>query len=515
MITAKTPVEQLPSDVETLQRMILQLLADVNDKARTIVDLKGQLEYLKRHVFGRRSEKLDPNQRLLFEGLFEQLESHQQQQQTEVREPQPVKSRRKNGNHKGRRPLPADLPREKIEIHPPQEQQQCPDCESDKEVIGQEVTEVLEYKPASFFVRQYVRYKYACSKCGANVSIGELPARAIDKGLPGEGLLAHVITSKYTDHLPLNRLEGIFKRHDIDINVSTMCDWVGHCAKLLEPIVKRMHEKILQSPKINTDDTPVLVKCRNRKGTYKGYLWAYIDDSNNVVFDFTPTRSRAGPLRFLGDYSGYVQADAYSGYDEFFRKGQATEVGCWSHTRRKFFDAKETDPARAGEMLALIGGLYEIERDAKERKLNPEEIVELRRCRAKPILEMIEGPLGQWHSDVLPKSPIGKAVTYAINQWQALNVYVDVGMLDIDNNSVERVLRMVAIGRKNWLFAGSEAGAQRAAIIYSLVASCKLNGIDPFKYFRAVLAAVSVHPISRIDELLPSNWKSHRQLPAE
>ena len=290
MITAKTPVEQLPSDVETLQRMILQLLADVNDKARTIVDLKGQLEYLKRHVFGRRSEKLDPNQRLLFEGLFEQLESHQQQQQTEVREPQPVKSRRKNGNHKGRRPLPADLPREKIEIHPPQEQQQCPDCESDKEVIGQEVTEVLEYKPASFFVRQYVRYKYACSKCGANVSIGELPARAIDKGLPGEGLLAHVITSKYTDHLPLNRLEGIFKRHDIDINVSTMCDWVGHCAKLLEPIVKRMHEKILQSPKINTDDTPVLVKCRNRKGTYKGYLWAYIDDSNNVVFDFTPTK---------------------------------------------------------------------------------------------------------------------------------------------------------------------------------------------------------------------------------
>jgi transposase len=194
---------------------------------------------------------------------------------------------------------------------------------------------------------------------------------AIDKGIAGEGLLAHIITSKYCDHLPLNRLEGIFKRHGVDIDVSTMCDWVGKSADLLEPLVKRMHEKILQSPKINTDDTSIPVKSKKRKGsTYNGYLWAYIGDNNNVVFDFTPTRSREGPLKFLGKYSGYVQADAYSGYDEFFRKGKAIEVGCNSHARRKFEYALDSDPVRAARMMVLWGRLYEIESRAKKKKCN-------------------------------------------------------------------------------------------------------------------------------------------------
>jgi hypothetical protein len=333
---------------------------------------------------------------------------------------------------------------------------------------------------------------------------------AIDKGIAGEGLLAHIITCKYCDHVPLNRLEGILKRHGVDINVSTMCDWVGKSADLLEPLVRRMHEKILKSPKINTDDTPIPVKSKKRRGsTYNGYLWVYIDDKHNVVFDFTPTRSREGPLKFLGKYSGYVQADAYSGYDEFFRKNKsATEVGCNAHARRKFDYALDTDPIRAARMLVLWGRLYDIERKAKNENHSSAQLLEARQKQARPILAEIKTVLDEYKNQVLPKSPIGKAVTYSLNQWDALNRYVDDPMLDIDNNLSERTLRMVVIGRKNYMFAGSEAGAWRAAIIYSLVASCKLNEIDPFRYFRDVLAKVSTHPAEKIDELLPGEWKN-------
>jgi hypothetical protein len=331
---------------------------------------------------------------------------------------------------------------------------------------------------------------------------------AIDKGIPGEGLLAHIITSKYCDHAPLNRLEGILKRHGVDINVSTMCDWVAKCADLLEPLVKRMHKKILQSPKINTDDTRIPVKSKKRKGsTYNGYLWTYIDDKGNVVFDFTPTRSREGPMKFLGNYSGFVQADAYSGYDEFFRKGKAMEVGCNAHARRKFEYAMDSDPVRAARMMVLWGKLYEIESRAKKEKYNSAQLLKARQKEAKPILEEMKSVLDEYKKQVLPKSPMGKAITYALNQWEALIRYIDDPLLEIDNNISERTLRMVVIGRKNYMFAGSEAGAERAAIIYSLVASCKLKGHDPFAYFNDVLRRVSIHPADKIDELLPSNWK--------
>jgi len=344
--------------------------------------------------------------------------------------------------------------------------------------------------------------------CESDISIGQLPPRAIDKGIPGEGLLAHIITSKYADQNPLNRLEGILKRHGVDINVSTMCGWVGKCADLLEPLVKRMHKKILQSPKINTDDTSIPVKSKKRRGsTYKGYLWVYIDDKGNVVFDFTPTRSREGPLKFLGKYSGYVQADAYSGYDELFRKGKATEVGCNSHARRKFEYALDSDPVRAARMMVLWGRLYEIESRAKKEKYDGAQLLDVRQKEAKPILAEIKTVLDEYKDQVVPKSPMGKAITYALNQWEVLNRYVENPILDIDNNLSERTLRMVVIGRKNYMFAGSEAGAWRAAIIYSLVASCKLNGHDPFAYFNDVLRKVSTHPADKIDELLPSNWR--------
>jgi transposase len=244
-ITAQTSKENLPNDISTLQEMVLTLLGQIDD-------LSGQLLYLKRQLFGKKSEKLNPAQRLLFENLYSQIEAKIEQQRRP--EAEPVKNK-KNENHNGRRPLPQDLPREIIEIEPSDEEKICSICHNEKQRIGSEETEKLEYVPASFKVKKYVRHKYACKQCQGNISIGHLPAMAIDKGIPGEGLLAHIITSKYADHAPLNRLEGILKRHGVDINVSTMCDWVGKCAGLLEPLVKRMHQLILLSPKINTDDS--------------------------------------------------------------------------------------------------------------------------------------------------------------------------------------------------------------------------------------------------------------------
>ena len=497
-ITTKTSSEQLPNDVNTLKQMVLTLLGQIDD-------LSGQLHYLKRQLFGKKSEKLSPEQRLLFENLYDQIEAKIEEQKQP--KPEPAK-KKKNANHHGRNPLPAELERETIEIMPSQDEQACKSCNGTKEIIGTEVTEKLEYRPACFYVKSYVRYKMGCRKCQGNISIGRLPPMAVDKGIAGEGLLAHVITSKYCDHAPLNRLEDIFKRSGVDINVSTMCDWVGQCSDMLEPLVKRMHAKILLSPKINSDDTSIPVKNPSRKGsTYNGYLWVYIDDSKNVVFDFTPTRSREGPIKFLGKYKGYLQADAYSGYDEFFRKSGAAEIGCHAHARRKFEYALDSDPVRAARMMVLWGRLYDIERKAKDEKYDNARLLAARQNEAKPILAEIKLILDEYKMQVLPKSPISKAITYSLNQWDALNKYADDPILEIDNNLAERTLRTVVIGRINYLFAGSEAGARRAAIIYSLVASCKLNKIDPFAYFHDVLTRISTHPAGKIDELLPGNWK--------
>jgi transposase len=358
-ITADTSKENLPDDPAMLKQMVLMLLGQIDD-------LNGQLYYLKRQLFGKKSEKLNPAQRMLFENLYQEIQSKIQDRQTEEA---PVPATRKNANHHGRRPLPASLDRDVIEIEPGADEKVCPVCHTEKQRIGEEVTEKLDYVPACFRVKRYVRAKYACKQCQEQVSIAPLPPQAVDKGIATEGLLSHIITSKYADHLPLNRLEGILQRYDVDITVSTMCGWVEQSADLLKPLVDRMHDKILQSPKINTDDTPVPVKSKHRKGSaYNGYLWVYIDDSNNAVFDFTPTRSREGPLSFLKGYTGNVQADAYSGYDELFRLSEATEIGCHAHARRKFDYAMETDSVRACQMLALWKELYGVEQRAKEQQ---------------------------------------------------------------------------------------------------------------------------------------------------
>jgi transposase len=498
-IDAQTPLEQLPADVPVLQQMVLTLLADVDD-------LRRQLLWFKQHVFGRKSEKLDPNQAWLFEALG------QTASQTSVADGAspsvPEKPKPTASNHKGRKALPANLPRQRIEHHPDPEDLTCGQCGQAKQKIGEEITEQLDYVPSSFVVLQHVRVKYACKACQEGVVIGELPPMPIEKGRPGEGLVAHVLTSKYADHQPLHRLEGIFERHGVEISRSTMCDWVGQAADLLEPIVAEMKRQILLSPKIHTDDTPVKVQEEGGGGPCrKGFLWTYIGVANDVVFDYTPGHSREGPVAFLGDYSGYLQADAFKGYDAVFARGKAVEVACWAHTRRYFWEARETDGLRSAQVLVKVQGLYEIERQAKEQDLLPNLIRDLRQSQAKPILAEIQILLKDWASQVLPKSPMGQAIAYADGQWEALNRYTEDGILSIDNNLAERVLRMVAIGRKNWLFFGADSGGHRAAIIYSLVASCRLCKKDPFAYLRDILKRVNTHPASRISELTPPNWQ--------
>ena len=498
-ITAASSVEQLPNDVSTLKQMVLTLLGQIDN-------LEGQLHYLRRQLFGKKSEKLDPAQRLLFESLYNEVEAKVEEQRQAKTEKVPA---RKNANHKGRRPLPENLLRKTIEIEPDKKEMICDSCGSEKSKIGEEVTEKIEYMPASFYVKRYVRNKYACKNCGNNVSIGQLPPMVIDKGIPSESVLAHIITCKFCDHQPLNRLVGIYARHGVYMTVSNLCDWVGASADLLVPLVKRSHELVVQSSIINTDDTPIPIKSRTRKGsTYNGYLWVYIGDKKHVVFDFTPTRSRQGPIDFIGKgYSGYVQADAYSGYDELFRTSQATEVGCNAHARRKFEYALDSDPVRAARVMVLWGKLYEIEKRAKQENYSDEQLLAARQNEALPIFDEIKSALNKYRDQVVPKSPIYKAITYALNQWDALIRYTSDPRLSIDNNISERALRMVVIGRVNYMFAGSEAGAERAAIIYSLVAGCKMNGHDPFAYFNDVLKKISVWPADKIDELLPSNWK--------
>ena len=500
-----SPASDLPTDAPTLQSLVLELFGALQEKERRIDQLSSQLEALKRHLFGRRSEKLDPDQLRLDLGELSVAEVE------EVEAPsaeEPVGQGVRRGH--GRRRLPSDLPRERVEYDVPESQRTCQECQQPLERIGEEVSEQLEYVPSSFFVREHVRLKYACTHCEGYVVTASVPPKPIEKGLPGPGLLAHVLTSKYADHLPLHRLEGIFARHGVELSRSTLCDWVGAGAELLAPVVKAMKQQVLASRKVHTDDTPVPVLDKTREVTRAGRLWVYLGDADHegVVFDYTPDRSRDGPQRFLGEYQGYLQADAYAGYDEIYAGQTVVEVACWAHARRKFFDAMKSDARRSQTALGFIRRLYEVERRARD--LEASSRCALRQSESGPVLIQLKAWLDDQHGNVAPKSPMGVAIGYARSQWTALTRYLEDGILDIDNNAAERALRRVAVGRKNWLFAGSDEGGRRAAIVYSLVASCARLKINPYDYLRDVLERLPTHSPDAVAELTPQAWKLAR-----
>lgn len=506
------PVEPaLPDDVALCHAMIGEQGLTIAQQQRRLAQLEHQLALLLRAHCGPRSEKVDPAQLALFE-------TQPTPEEPAIAPPVVEKLVREHVRRSGRQPLPKDLPRKRIEHTLSAEQLPCPCCGKERTKFGEEVSEQLEFVPASLFVIEHVRFKYACRHCQEHVAVAEKPPQPIAKGIPGPGLLAAIVTSKFGDHLPLYRLEDIFARHGVELSRSTMCGWLKQTAKLLRPLHALMRRLVLRSRVIHTDDTKVPVLDPSLPHVRNSRFWVYWGDElhPHVVFDYTRSRERDGPAEFLATYEGYVQADAFSAYDGIYTGsgGKIVEVGCWAHARRKFFDVREQSPRLAHEALARIGTLYQLERELKQlcatdwRALPREErwshIAAARQEHARPKLDALRAWLDAATKEALPKSPIRQAINYALNQWNALIRYCEQGFLAIDNNAAERAVRPCAIGRKNWLFCGNDGGGHTAAILFSMTATAKRHGLDPFAWLRNVLTQLPTLPTSPSDDqLLP------------
>jgi transposase len=538
---------ELPNDLRAAHAQILSLHEFIWRLQSQNEELRHDLDRMCRQMYGKRSEQVDAAQlALAFSALDDELldagaEASEEKDASleEEQDASPSPTRRRRKGH-GRTPLPEHLPRERRVIEPPPEACTCSKCQRPWIQIGEETSEYLEHVPASYKVIELVRPKFVagCNCEDTGVVVADVPPRPIEKGKAGPGLLAHIVVSKYADHLPLTRQCEILARQGIELSRQTLCDWVRQVADLLEPIARSMWDSVLASRVIHADETPVKVQDHDpheegkprRRQCRTGYLWAYVGDAGDVVFDFTRTRAGEGPRQALASYiSGYLHVDAYAGYDAVFgTKDAVREVACWAHVRRKFFDAQATSAEKSLVMLALIGELYGVERQAKKESDALGEEGEVRHTRrwtlrqehSPRVLVRIKEKLDAWFEDasfegVLPKSPLGKAVRYALNNWQALERYLESGELNIDNNPVERELRGPAVGRRNWTFFGSEAGGRWAATLYSFVATCKRNGVDPDAWFRDVLERISTHPQRRIEELTPRGWKKAREAAAK
>jgi|ETNmetMinimDraft_26_1059896.scaffolds.fasta_scaffold16704_1 transposase len=486
----------LPDDVDQLKELVLELLRDKEH-------LEHRLQVLLRQRFGPSAERIDASQLQLFakELLAESTQEPAPELETTVCE---------HSRRNGRRKLPADLPRIRVEHDLPDEELACPCCGDQRRKIGEETSEQLEYEPAKVHVIEHVRMKYACKKCEGEVVTAPKARQAIEKCLAGPGLLAQVVVSKYSDHLPLHRLERIFKRHGVELNRSTMCDWMRLSADALMPLADLMKQRILESAVIHTDDTPVPVQDKGRGKTKQGRFWVYVGDTTHkyAVFDYTPDRTRAGPVDWLKGYEGYLQADAYAGYDVLYSTGKISQVSCWAHARRKFYEARLTDPGRCLPAMAWIKRLYEVEREAKKAKLEPDERRELRQEKSVPLLAELKTWLNEQSDQVLPKSAVNEALQYVRSRWASFTRYTESGILSIDNNMSENALRCVALGRKNWLFAGSDRGGKTAAVLFSMIASSKLNAVEPWAWLSDVMRRLPDITVSRLPELLPDQWQA-------
>ena len=518
----------LPRDVRSLQALLLaernqhhEALAQketviaqqhdtIAEQQRKFQQLEEYLARLLRKQYGPQRERIDPDQLMLFtkdelDELADELKSDAEDSPDE--DTSDSKKKRKRKGH-GRRPLPAHLPREQVIYELLGEELACPCCGEKRQEIGSETSEQLEFIPAVLKVIEHIRKKYACRHCEEHVVVAAKAPQPIEKGLPGPGLLAHTVLSKYGDHLPLYRQEDILARHGVVIRRSTLCDWIAAAAELARPLWALMREKVLKSRVIHTDDTGVKMLAPGK--TMSAKFWAYIGDTAHPysVYDFTENRKRDGPAKFLDGFSGYLQADAYGGYDGIYASGKVTEVACFAHCRRYWWEARATDSHRAHEALSYIGRLYALEEQFREAKLVGDALRAARQEHAVPILDAFE----HWLDDdaqqrVLPKSLIGKARTYTRNQWQALRRYTADGALSIDNNISERTVKIVAIGRKNYLFVGSHTGGERAAILYSLVASCKACGVEPAAYLTDLFRVLpTITSSAALASLLPDHW---------
>ena len=485
----------LPNDIDALKALVIA-------KDLQIEKLRVSLARLKKLQFGHSSEKL-AREIAQLELALEDLE----ETSASVR---PVPKRNDVLHDKPfRRPLPEHLPRETI-LHEPA--QVCPDCGGAMRLLAEDVTEVLELVPARFKVVRHVRPKLTCRDCERIVQ-APLPSLPIERGRPGPGLLAHVLVSKYCDHLPLYRQSEIYSRDGIELARSTLADWVGAASALLNPLTEALARHVLSGETLHADDTPVPVLDPGRGRTKTGRLWTYVRDERGhgstiapaVLFRYSPDRKGERPRAHLKAFKGVLHADGYAGFDGLYEKGTIVEAACWAHVRRKFHDVMTAGSSPiAEEALLRIGALYAIEDEIRGKPASERAIA--RGARAGPLLDDLKAWLTATKAKLSAKSELAQAMRYALTRWHALTRYLADGRIEIDNNPAERALRAVALGRKNWLFAGSDAGGERAAAIYSLIGTAKLNGHDPQAYLADILARIADHPINRIDELLPWNW---------
>lgn len=515
----------LPNDVATLHALIRELIDALHKEQREREGVQQRLDLLLRKLYGPKAERFDPHQPWLLPELAPTSATTDVVEAPSEEVPAADAAEQANGKHGkrpgGRKKLPDSLPRLRTEHTLPEADRCCPGCGAVCQKFGEDVSEQLDYQPAHLLVRQHVRFKYACQKCHDHIAVAPVPIAVIDKGLPGAGLLAQIAASKYADHLPLHRLERILQRHGVELSRQTMCGWMAHVATMLRPVVDLLAALVRDSKALHTDATRMPYLDPDVKGkALSGQMWTYVGDRDHPfdVFAFCLDHGAAGIDAFLGNYRGYLNADAHNIYDHLFRSGAIVELGCWTHARRKFHDAKDSDPARAHVVMAHIRRLYAIEAEAREhsaaRQLEPSAADtvrhELRQSKSTHELSTLRAWLQAEQPKVLPKSLIGVAIAYTLKNWQALTRYTTDGFLDIDNNIAERALRHIAVGRKNWLFAGSAQGAQTAATLFSIASSCHRHGKDVFAYLRDLLQRLAHDPAPPPEQLrncLPDRWQ--------
>jgi len=492
--------------------MVLDLIAQLDAEKARRLKTENLLRQLLAARSGRRSEQITEEQLALFEaelkaqGVNVEDLSKDGGSGPDDKDP-PASADSSGAKPRGRNSLPAHLKRQRIVHDLAEAEKHCAACAQDLREFGEETSERYEYIPAQLIVIEDVCKKYACQ---CTVKTAGKPSQPIEKSTAGASLLSQVIVAKHADHLPLHRQAKIFRRFGVELSVQTMCGWMGQCADLLDPLYFSLKDFVLSSKVVGTDDTPVKVLDRNLPHTRKGRIWPYVGDRDHpaVIYDYTPTRERAGPEEFLKDFKGHLQADAYVVYDSFFSdpKRGLVEVGCWAHARRHFHNALENDQARMGGVLAMIAHLYGVEKVARQKGLRGEQLRLARERDARPMLIQIHEYLLAIREQVLPKSESGQAIAYALNNWTALTRYCGDGDLSIDNNGTERSLRGFAIGRNNWTFFGSDSGGRTAAVLRSFVTCCELAKVDPFAWFSDVLSRIADHPVKQLSELLPHQW---------